>query len=132
MHSRDEILQSWIAQTSKLYPFLRSRGYGDDLGLGAYIIEEVEFYIQISPKDDWDSDGICHICNAKDQYHHALSLAITAPVIDYETNIITSWPVVSCSRVCGMDSLKMGAGPSSHGAFNYTRVKCRPRIRSCA
>ena len=39
MSSRDEILQSWIAQTSKLHSFLRSRGYGDDLGLGVYIIE---------------------------------------------------------------------------------------------
>ncbi|PBK71140.1 hypothetical protein ARMSODRAFT_1083378 [Armillaria solidipes] len=114
MSSRDEILQSWIAQTSKLHSFLRSRGYDDDLGLGAYIIEDVEFYIQISPKDDWhsdddgwDGDDFCHICDAKDQYHHALSLAITAPVIDYETNTITYWPVVSCSRVCGMDSLQV-------------------------
>ncbi len=32
----DEIVKSWIAQTSKLDSCLRSRGYGDDLE--AYII----------------------------------------------------------------------------------------------
>ncbi|PBK71087.1 hypothetical protein ARMSODRAFT_63121 [Armillaria solidipes] len=99
----DEIVQSWIAQTSKLYSCLRSRGYGDDLG--AYIIEGVAFTITISPKDG-DRDGPCHVCNAKDRYHQALSLSITAPVIDYQTNTIVSLPVVSCSRVCGMDSLE--------------------------
>ncbi|KAK0227493.1 hypothetical protein EDD85DRAFT_975177 [Armillaria nabsnona] len=95
------IEKSWIAQTSKLDSCLRSRGYGDDLNP---CITNVQFYIHILPKDK-DND-FCHICNAKDRYHHALSLSITAPVIDYETNIITSWPVISCSRVCGMDSLK--------------------------
>ncbi|PBK81768.1 hypothetical protein ARMGADRAFT_1090999 [Armillaria gallica] len=98
----DEIEKSWIAQTSKLDSCLRSRDYGDDLE--TYVIADVSFYIDIFPKDK-DSD-FCHICNTKDQYHHALSLSITAPVIDYETNTITSWPVVSCSRVCGMDLLK--------------------------
>ncbi|KAK0235544.1 hypothetical protein EDD85DRAFT_955100 [Armillaria nabsnona] len=32
--------------------------------------------------------------------------SITAPVIDLETNTIASWPIVSCFRVCGMDSLE--------------------------
>ncbi|PBK71105.1 hypothetical protein ARMSODRAFT_1083362 [Armillaria solidipes] len=113
----DEIVKSWIAQTSKLDSCLRSRGYGDDLG--ARIIEDVVFDIQFFPKENWYSgngwdsddssygdDSFCHICNAKDRYHHAVSLSITAPVIDYETNTLKSWPVVSCSRVCGMDSLK--------------------------
>ncbi|KAK0431064.1 hypothetical protein EV421DRAFT_1855356, partial [Armillaria borealis] len=27
------------------------------------------------------NDDFCHVCNAKDRYHHALSLSITAPVI---------------------------------------------------
>ncbi len=31
---------------------------------------------------------------------------MTGPVIDYETNTIKSWPIVSCSRVCGIDSLE--------------------------
>ncbi|PBK71127.1 hypothetical protein ARMSODRAFT_973602 [Armillaria solidipes] len=97
----DEIVKSWIAQTSKLDSCLRSRGYGDDLE--AYIIADVEFCIQILSKGN--DDDFCHICNTKDQYHHALSLSITAPVIDYQTNTIESWPVVSCSRVCGMDLL---------------------------
>ncbi|SJL12476.1 uncharacterized protein ARMOST_15903 [Armillaria ostoyae] len=101
----DEIVKSWIARTSKeskLDTCLRSRGYGDDLE--AYTIGDVAFYIEILPKDD--DNGFCHICNTKDQYHHAVSLSITAPVIDYETNKITSWPIISCSQVCGMDSLE--------------------------
>ncbi|KAK0443640.1 hypothetical protein EV421DRAFT_2035459 [Armillaria borealis] len=101
--SGDEIVKSWIAQTSKLYSCLRSREYGHDLGV--YIIEDVEFYIQIVPKDG-DRYGPCHICNAKDRYHQALSLSVTAPVIDYRTNTIESFPVVSCSRLCGMKSLE--------------------------
>ncbi|KAK0227482.1 hypothetical protein EDD85DRAFT_975149 [Armillaria nabsnona] len=104
----DEIVKSWIAQTSKLDSCLRSRGYGDNLE--AYIITDVDFQISISSKrtDEWyePEDDFCGVCNAKDRYHHALSLSITAPVIDYETNTITSCPVVSCSRVCGMNSLK--------------------------
>ncbi|KAK0235533.1 hypothetical protein EDD85DRAFT_1025237 [Armillaria nabsnona] len=99
----DEIVKSWIAQTSKLDSCLRSRDYSDDLE--AYVIADVYFDILFSPKEEEDVH-FCHICSTKDQYHHALSLSITAPVIDYETNTITSWPVVSCSRVCGMDSLK--------------------------
>ncbi len=118
--SGDEILKSWIAQASKLHSCLRFRGYGRDPGV--YIIEggqlarlettancishtDVEFYIQVISKDD-DRYGPCHICNAKDRYHQALSLSITAPVIDYQTNTIESFPVVSCSRVCGMNSLE--------------------------
>ncbi|KAK0421729.1 hypothetical protein EV421DRAFT_1960944 [Armillaria borealis] len=98
----DEIVKSWIAQTSKLDSCLRFRDYGDDLK--PYSIADVGFRMRILPKDD--VDDFCHICNAKDRYRHALSLSITAPVIDYETNTIKFWPVVSCSRVCGMDSLK--------------------------
>ncbi len=65
------------------------------------------FDILFSSKEEEEQDNkSCHICNAKDRYHQALSLSITAPVIDYETNTITSWPIISCSRVCGMDSLK--------------------------
>ncbi|SJL12469.1 uncharacterized protein ARMOST_15896 [Armillaria ostoyae] len=99
----EELVKSWIAQTSKLDSCLRSRGHGDDLQ--AYIITEVVFSIQIF-LIDFEDDDFCHICNAKDRYHHALSLSITAPVVDYDTNTIKSWPIVSCSRVCGMDSLK--------------------------
>ncbi|KAK0217184.1 hypothetical protein IW262DRAFT_1508642 [Armillaria fumosa] len=99
----DAIVKSWIAQTSKLDSCLHSRGYGDDLQ--AYIIKEMVFYIKTLPKDGIHGD-FCHICNAKDQYHHALSLSITAPIIDYDTNIFKSWPIVSCSQVCGMDLLK--------------------------
>ncbi|PBK79197.1 hypothetical protein ARMGADRAFT_1093361 [Armillaria gallica] len=106
----DEFMKSWIAQTSKLDSCLRSWGYGDD----PEVIQDTGFDIQFSTKDynygchygNNDNDDFCHVCNAKDQYHHALSLSITAPDIDYETNIITSLPVVSCSRVCSMDSLK--------------------------
>ncbi|KAK0186766.1 hypothetical protein F5146DRAFT_1143161 [Armillaria mellea] len=104
-HREDEstIENSGIAQTSKIHLCLHSRGYGDDLG--AYIIEGVSFYIYIRPKDR-DGHGSCHVCGAEDQYHHALSLSITAPVIDYQTNTIESWPIVSCSRVCGTDLLE--------------------------
>ncbi len=126
----DEVVKSWIAQTSKIDSCLRSGGYPGNLE--ACIIEgeqlvqletiadcnythlDVIFYIQIILKDNsfsddnnWcGNDGFCHICNAKDQYHHALLLSITAPIIEYETNTIKSRPVVSCSRVCGIDSLK--------------------------
>ncbi|PBK81772.1 hypothetical protein ARMGADRAFT_1091002 [Armillaria gallica] len=101
----DEIEKSCIAQTSKLDSCLRSRDYGDDLE--AYFIAGGQLVQLKTTADCIDKDSdFCHICNTKDQYHHALSLSITAPVIDYETNTITSWPVISCSRVCGMDLLK--------------------------
>ncbi|SJL12463.1 uncharacterized protein ARMOST_15890 [Armillaria ostoyae] len=99
----DEIVKSWIAQTSKLDSCLRSRGYAGNLE--ACIAEDVYFDILFSPKEGEDNN-FCHICNAKDRSHHALSLSITAPITDYDTNTIKSLPTVSCSRVCGMDSLK--------------------------
>ncbi|PBK81791.1 hypothetical protein ARMGADRAFT_774801 [Armillaria gallica] len=99
----DEIVKSWIAQTSELDSCLRSRGYGDNLE--AYVIADVYFDILFSPKEEEDVN-FCHICNTKDEYHHALSLSIIAPIIDYETNTITSLPIVSCSQVCGKDLFK--------------------------
>ncbi|PBK71091.1 hypothetical protein ARMSODRAFT_63365 [Armillaria solidipes] len=99
----DEIVKSWIAQTSKLDSCLRSRGYAGNLE--ACIVEDVYFDILLSPKEGEDNN-FCHICNAKDRSHHALSLSVTAPIIDYDTNTIKSLPTISCSRVCGVDSLK--------------------------
>ncbi|KAK0227496.1 hypothetical protein EDD85DRAFT_958111 [Armillaria nabsnona] len=77
--------------------------YGDSRW--TYIITGFTFRINLFPKDH-DRHDLCCVCNAEDWYHHALSLSITAPIIDHETNMITSWPVVSCSRVCGMDSME--------------------------
>ncbi|KAG7441363.1 uncharacterized protein BT62DRAFT_937125 [Guyanagaster necrorhizus] len=52
-----------------------------------------------------DRDSPCHLCNLTND-HHALSLSVTAPIVDYQTNMIKSFPVISCLRACGMDSVE--------------------------
>ncbi|KAK0458206.1 uncharacterized protein EV420DRAFT_1544157 [Desarmillaria tabescens] len=117
VRSRAEIVQSWIAQASKLYSCLRSRGYGDDAEV---YIQEGGHLLQLETTADWrtpldiyftvdidlkDKYGRCHLCNlGKDR--HALSLSMTAPVIDYRTNTIESLPFVSYFRACDVDSLE--------------------------
>ncbi|KAK0472746.1 hypothetical protein IW261DRAFT_1506717 [Armillaria novae-zelandiae] len=104
------IVKSWIAQC-------------DDLQL--YIIMNVRFYIEIILMDFEDNDKFCHICNTKDQYHDALSLTITAPVIDYDTNTFKSWPVVSCSQVCSMDPLEERDILSVRVRYSETKTQWR-------
>ncbi|KAK0444180.1 hypothetical protein EV421DRAFT_1903294 [Armillaria borealis] len=84
----DEILDSWIAQGSQLQSCIRSRGHVDDDEL---CIINTEFYLTVMPKV-WDYDPFC-LCDtfmAKD--HTTLSVSITTPSIDYQTNKL-SWPV---------------------------------------
>ncbi|KAK0227500.1 hypothetical protein EDD85DRAFT_958113 [Armillaria nabsnona] len=119
----DEIVKSWMAQTSKLDSCFRSRGYYGD-GRWTYIITDVIFRINLSAKDH-DKHDLCRVCNAEDRYHHALSLSITAPAIDHETNTIKSWPDVSCSPVCGVDFMEEENIFTIEVCGNERRKECR-------
>ncbi|KAK0458052.1 uncharacterized protein EV420DRAFT_410862 [Desarmillaria tabescens] len=83
------ILNSWIAQASQLQTCIRSRGHVDD---DEPFLIDMSFDLHVDPDKRYDPFRLCNTFMAED--HHMLSLSISAPSVDYQTNKV-SWPVLT-------------------------------------
>ncbi|KAK0458018.1 uncharacterized protein EV420DRAFT_1643365 [Desarmillaria tabescens] len=88
-HSFDGILNSWIAQASQLQSCIHSRDHVDDDEL--LLIDKIHFSLSVIPEERYDPFRLCNTFMAED--HHTLSLLISTPSIDYQTNKV-SWQAV--------------------------------------
>ncbi|KAK0457982.1 uncharacterized protein EV420DRAFT_1643336 [Desarmillaria tabescens] len=80
-------LNSWIAQASQLQSCVCSRGPVDDDEL---LLIDTMFTLCVGLEERYDPFRLYNTFMAED--HHTLSLSISAPSVDYQTNKV-SWPV---------------------------------------